>query len=332
MDLNHSNSALRAELGNCLRGLQQSLRNLSEHVQSDGRDAWVWQLAPAGPSGTAERWVDFSPARTREEIAEAYLAIKYVDGQGLYESRTAPGLIVVNEEGIALAEAVNHYKRGLARVLAAMKGRVETGVIDQRTGEKGERPLSEVALEAFYFARLHHHQATREIKILRPRSSAMGTPEYVSFMWARSDDVRRKSREEWIERLMSSRTALETPGLLSEDLAALRALPAGEPLAFVRPSGHEPKANVFWPDDTGGPQKPRIWSALIPLVMLGQQLPRLRKLPPTPTPDGFRMTRRDVEIDHTPFLKTLPVHRYLPAFREEKRAALRKKASAQSAT
>ena len=74
---------------------------------------------------------------------------------------------MVSEEGVALAEEVSRHKRALAAVLRAMQGRTEERVIDQLTGERGPWPLRKVALEAFYFRRLHHWQATRELVVLR---------------------------------------------------------------------------------------------------------------------------------------------------------------------
>ena len=38
-----SNSALRAELGACLKGLQEALATLTRHVQAEARDAWIWR-------------------------------------------------------------------------------------------------------------------------------------------------------------------------------------------------------------------------------------------------------------------------------------------------
>jgi len=59
--------------------------------------------------------------------------------------------------------------------------------------------------------------------------------------------------------------------------------------------------------------------------MVGDQLPdRLRKLPNAPTPDHFRLTRSDREIESEPFLETLSIYRYLPQFRDEKRLENRK--------
>jgi len=55
--------------------------------------------------------------------------------------------------------------------------------------ERGPRPLREVALESFFFRRLHHWQATREVVVLRESATSIGTPDYIGFSWATCRDV-----------------------------------------------------------------------------------------------------------------------------------------------
>ena len=152
-----SNSALRAELGTTLRHLQDSLRHLADGIQRTAHDAWLWQ--PPGIQNPPTPPKDLSRQHTLDRIATAIQLIKYQDGQDPHESRIYPGIVAVPQELIKLADEVNHRKSGLARVLKAMDGRTETGTLDPETGVRGERPLREVALEAFYFRRLHHWQA-----------------------------------------------------------------------------------------------------------------------------------------------------------------------------
>src|SRR4029077_5285720 len=97
----------------------------------------------------------------------------------------------------------------------------EVGVIDQRTGERGPRPLREVALEAFYFRRLHHWQATRELVVLRQSAKSIGTPEYIGFSWATCRDVRRTYREKLIEELRERRADADDSSRYDRDIEAL---------------------------------------------------------------------------------------------------------------
>jgi hypothetical protein len=318
-----SNSALRAELGICLTGLREALAVFTRHIQGEVHDAWIWRR----PNGRADALTplppDISRDHTLELIAEALNDIKYTDAQDPHESRIAPGILVLSEEGLRLADEVNRRKRALAAALRCMQGRTEEGVIDQQTGERGSRPLREVALEAFFFRRLHHWQATRELVVLRESERSIGTPDYIGFSWATCRDVRRTDREVLIQQLEEGRGAADDVARFDRDLAALRKLEPKEPLAIVRPGHTTPKANVAWPAGVDGKVVRQIKPAVLPLVMLGRRLPeRFRRLPAAPTPRHFRMARVDTEIEGQVLLETIPVHRYLAHLRGVKRAEM----------
>jgi hypothetical protein len=306
------NSALRAELGTTLRQLQSALHSLAAHFQHEAHDAWCWQPPKSSrPSATS----DLPPHEVLARLATGIQAIKYEDHQDPHESRLYPGIIALSPDGIALADEVNRLKAILARVLRQMEGRTELGTVDPRTGEKGERPLREVALEAFYFRRLHHWQATRRLEILRETDEAPGILDYVGFMWATSREVRRTSREALLEEANTNDRLLNP-----EELGILRELPAHEPLAIVRPGHTTPKANIRWAPREGARPTTKVRIAVLPLIVPGERLPeRLRKLPPSPPPKNHRATRTDVEIEATPLLPTLQVYRYLPQLRTRKR-------------
>src|ERR1700722_18259128 len=179
-----SNSALRAELGANLKGLQNALAHFTHHLQGEARDCWVWQKPRGVVNALTPPAPELSHEHTLEVISEALTTIKYTDGQDPHESHIAPGILVVSEEGVALAEEVSRHKRALTAVLRAMQGRTEERGIDQRTGERRPWPLRKVALEAFYFRRLHHWQATRELVVLRASAQALDTPEDDVITWS----------------------------------------------------------------------------------------------------------------------------------------------------
>jgi DNA replication terminus site-binding protein (Ter protein) len=316
-----SNSALRAELGTRLKGLQTALAEFTHHLHSGARDAWIWQKPRGNVAAPTHAPAELSREHTLERITESLEDIKYTDGQDPHESRIAPGVVVVSEEGVALAEEVNRQKRTLASVLKAMQGRSEEGVVDQRTGERGSRPLREVALEAFFCRRLHHWQATRELVILRPSADSLISPEYIGFTWTNCREVRRTYRELLIDQLRETRDGADDTSRYDRDLDLLTSLELNEPLAIVRPGHTTPKANIAWPASMDGKILRQIKPAVLPLVMFGTQLPvRLRKLPPTPHPQNSRLTRIDTELEPTALLESLPVYRYLPQIRATKRA------------
>jgi DNA replication terminus site-binding protein (Ter protein) len=316
-----TNPSLRASLGTHLKDLQSSLSTFTHYLEEEAHAAWLWQK-PRGPADALTPSApELSHAHTLELICEALKAIKYTDDQAPHESHIAPGLLVVSEEGLTLAEEVNRHKRGLAAVLRAMQGRTEIGVINPRTGERGPRPLREVALESFFFRRLHHWQATRELVVLRESASSVSSPDYIGFSWATCRDVRRTYREALIQQLEESRSAVEDTAHYDRDIARLTDLEPKEPLALVRPGHTTPKANIAWPAGPDGKSLRQIKPAVLPLVMFGTRLPsRLRKLPAAPTPRHFRLARVDTEIEPTPLLETLPVYRYLEHLRAAKRA------------
>jgi hypothetical protein len=273
-----------------------------------------------GQTAFTETTTELSREQTLEGISKAILSIKYEhEHQDPHESRIAPGIVVVSEEGMALAEEVNRTKSSLAHVLRAMSDRTEIGIIDQRTGERGPRSLREVALEAFFFRRLHHWQATRRLEILKESPDNIGVPEYVGFALATSRDVRRTSREELLRQAQSPDSRI----LSEHDATVLASLPPGEPLAIVKAVHATPKVNIRWPSRDGQAPITRIRIAVLPLILPGDRLPpRLRKLPPAPTPKHFRLPRIDTELEPQPLLKSLPVHRYLQHLRTEKRVLL----------
>ena len=320
MSLELSNSALRAELGSVLKELQATLGRLAGALPFETRDAWIWQRGDADANALTAPPPELSREQTLEAAGDAIRTIKYEEGQDPHESRIAPGVLVLSAEGIGLADEVNRLKRTLADVLRKMQGRTEMDT-DPATEERKERPLREVALEAFFFRRLHHWQATRELVVLRTRGGVLPAPEYIGFSWRTLRDVRRVTREELIEQLETRRLQADDPAAAVRDLGVVTSLPPKEPLALVKPGHTTPRANIAWPSIRGREPERQSKLAVLPLIVAGEALPpRLRKLPQAPTPRHYRLARNDTEIEPTPFLQTVAVHRYLPHVLPNKRA------------
>ena len=315
-----TNSALRAELGATLEHLQKALSLFTTHLRHHTQAAWVWHSPRGKPTDFTTPPPDLPPAATLQHIIDTIEAIEYTDNQDAHESRIAPGIIVLTDQAIPLADEVNRLKRALASVLRRMQDRTEIGTVDPATGERGPRPLREVALEAFFFRRLHHWQATRELTILRTKAGHLTSPDYIGFTWSSCRDVRRTSREALLDELKERRLTGEENPLYDHDIEILSALPKKEPLALVKPGHTKPVANIAWPSSDGGKPERQLRPAVLPLIMVGSRLPeRLRKLPATPTPEHLRRTRSDREIELKPLLTTLPAHRYTPDYRSAKR-------------
>ena len=314
-----SPTELRIELGNGLKGLNTSLEEFAQHVRHAACAVWMWT---PGSDATLERVAlpALERAEALEAAARALLTIKYEDDQDAHESRIAPGLLVLSAEGIALANDVNYWKDRLAQALKAMNGIEVDAVINEETGERGPRPLREVALEGLYFRRLHYRQAIRRLTVLRESAEHIGTPDYVSFSWSRCRTVRRSSREALIEDF-TARLANEPrrTQLLQRDLTVLRALPAREPLAIVRKAPATVRVNVRWPPRDGGRPVRATFSAVAPVVMLGERLPeKFRPLPAEAASSAERPVRADAELEDTQLLATVPAFRYLRQYRKLK--------------
>ena len=316
-----SPTELRIELGNGLKGLNASLEEFAQHVRHAARAVWMWT---PGSDATVERVAlpALERAEALEAAARALLTIKYENDQDAHESRIAPGLLVLSAEGIALADTVNYWKDRLAQALKAMNGIEVEALINEETGERGPRPLREVALEGLYSRRLHYRQAIRRLTVLRESDAHIGTPDYVSFSWSRCRTVRRTSREALIEEL-TTRLANEArrAQLLERDLVVLKGLPPREPLAIVRKAPATVRVNVRWPAREGMTAARASFSAVAPVVMLGEQLPqKFHPLPSEPEPPGARQARADTQLEDTQLLATVPAFRYLREYRKAKRA------------
>lgn len=314
-----SHTELRLELGNSLKGLSAALEDFAGHARRAARAVWMWTPASAAP---VERVAlpAIERAEALEAAARALLTIKYENDQDAHESRIAPGLLVLSAEGIALADDVNYWKDRLARALKAMNGIEVEAIVNEETGERGPRPLREVALEGLHFRRLHYRQATRMITVLRESSEHTRPPDYVSFSWSTCKTVRRSSREALIEEL-SERLAAGTgsPRLLERDLALLRQLPEREPIAIARKAPPTVRVNVRWPPRDGGRPVRATFSAVAPVVMLGERLPeKFRPLPAEAASSAERPVRADAELEDTQLLATVPAFRYLRQYRRAK--------------
>ena len=314
-----SHTELRLELGNSLKGLSAALEDFAGHARRAARAVWMWTPASAAP---VERVAlpAIERAEALEAAARALLTIKYDNDQDAHESRIAPGLLVLSAEGIALADDVNYWKDRLARALKAMNGIEVEAIVNEETGERGPRPLREVALKGLHFRRLHYRQATRMITVLRESSEHTRVPDYVSFSWSTCKTVRRSSREALIEEL-SERLAAGTgsPRLLERDLALLRQLPEREPIAIARKAPPTVRVNVRWPHRDGGRPVRATFSAVAPVVMLGERLPeKFRPLPAEAASSAERPVRADAELEDTQLLATVPAFRYLRQYRRAK--------------
>jgi hypothetical protein len=301
-----SNLELQAAFGVALARTKQTTAELVGYLALHGKAAWVWQDPLERKDDLLS--ADEMPLDLQQSLAlasEIISAFWYVDGQDAREVRLCPGLIAVESRGIELAHHMNQARRGLAHALAAMEGRTEPCGTDTKTGTLIERPLREVAQEAFQAARLQYQQATRAIVTLEH------APTYAGFTWANCRKVLRTTAGE-VRKTLTERLDPERPDpLLLMDLKSLQNLSDDHALALVRPASLTPKVNLAWTDSTGATIR-TIKRSVLPLLYVGEALPeRLYELPPSPLLPRTRSKRKDVELEEHPFLSTVAAHKYI---------------------
>jgi hypothetical protein len=109
--------------------------------------------------------------------------------------------------------------------------------------------------------------------------------------------------------------------LVERDLTLLKHLSAREPLAISRKGLPTIRANVRWPSHERRPPARALFSAVAPIVILGEQLPeKFRPLRAKPPPSSPRLARKHTELKDKQFLATVPAFRCLRKCREHKRA------------
>ena len=301
-----TNQELQAAFGIALAQTKRTTADLVGYLASHGKAAWVWRDPLESRDDLLS--VNDAPLDLQQSLAlacEVISAFWYIDGQDAREVRLCPGLIAVGTQGMELARHMNHARRGLAHALASMEGRTEPSGTDAKTGAIIERPLREVAQEAFQAARLQYQQATRAIVTLEH------APSYAGFTWANCRKVLRTTAGE-VRKTLTERLDPERPDpLLLMDLKSLQNLSDEHALALVRPASLTPKVNLAWTDNTGVTIR-TIKRSVLPLLYVGDALPeRLYELPPTPLLPRARSKRRDVELEDQPFLATMAAHKYI---------------------
>ncbi len=287
-------TALEPVLADAMHRLEQTLEALATRLRQE-TDYPIWG------------WKTEDPAEARRRAIQLLMAIDYVDGQHPSESRIYPALIGTSRETLEVAYQVNVAKRQLEQALRAF-GR-DTVPVTRPDGSVVRMDRLRHALANLGHLRLHKVQAVRKIVICDT------SPYRVGYTWAvRTARVERTDRETLIAQLQRriDPEYPSDPGLF-EDLERLRSLPPGEPLAIYRRPQCHPRVNLAFRIDGEVVRKlrPAVMPILYPATR-GAPLPKLRPLEVDP-PNRRRARRSDRRVNEERFLRTEPVHRYLPA-------------------
>ena len=263
----------------------------------------------AGPASTEHAG---SEQQARRQICEAWAAIDYEQDGEVNRSPVCLGVAGANAAVIARATAVNLAKTQLRAVCSALNNlRVRVPVKDGRGGRVVKSlPLVRVILRELQRSDVNLLAAYRKIPVLTGRVAR------VVYTRACTRAVYRKTRDE----IAAMLTATDRPGA-DEDRAKLAALPAREThLGLVKDHYTNVRANVWFTGlDSRNRGRVQVAAELPLLYPLGRskETPEIvypgaeEGSAPSPRP-------RAGKLEDTPYLATLPVHRY----RHEQRTRL----------
>lgn len=287
------NSELQVALADALSTLVARLDTLDRRLIAEaGYPQWVWQAPGRLPA--------------RDQARAVLRAIEYIDHQDPHETRICPALLGASAETLKAARAVNVAKIELEAALRA----IDPVVVmrrDPQTGIETPERLLKVALAEMGCKRLHRRQALRKIVVLDQH------PNKVSYTWAQLPKIERTDREAVHAQLQRMFEEGGATLRLVEDLERIDALPAGTPLALVRPPHIHPRANLVY--GVRGHASREQCRAVLPILYPAahdEALPTIRALPDDPPIEPTRARRKTVRVIDAPYLSTLPVHRYRP--------------------
>lgn len=243
----------------------------------------------------------------RSKAVSLFQTLWYEEGQDGRETITCPGVIGVGADTLAAARRLNELKDTFKAAVLALKTlrKSEADAILTELIHKRDTGVAH-AMRRMGAARLNLKQAYRHVPLLERR------PAKVGFTWSRQGRTIQRISVAEARRLLERRS--ETPQTRQE-LERLSRLPAGEPLARVRPVCPHLRANVVF-GDHAQPSRRLIQTPLPLLVPLseGQPLPSFVAVPPEPVATS-RLRRSDTKLEEEPFLILLQVFRYRLRYR-----------------
>lgn len=281
--------ALKPQVAESLRTLERRLERFVDVLAH--RPVWI-RVHGAATERAAVR-----------EACEAFGTIRYAMEDDVESSPVCLGVIATSAEVLACAEQLNEAKAEFKALCAPLQ-RVRMRV-PVRGDEGPTKALSvlRVILRALQWSDLNVHAAYRKVPILT------APPRLIAYTRARTRSVYRKSVEDIATMLMS----YEGPDA-SRDRAGLASLSPGEThLALVRERYENLRANVAYHRlDKRGRGRVQIPAELPLLYPKGKdfQAPEVR-FPASDNSDKVVLRTRETELEAEPFLKSLPVYRYV---------------------
>jgi hypothetical protein len=336
-------SPLRMEFLSMLQLAQQARAALVDALQSRHRAAWVWHLSPSLAElpwfKENQRWNTTASLAPDQHVGLACAAIasenhevdKLLDNKrGVLQ---LPGIVMVNQEELNLAQAMNHFRGRLKAAYTAL-GDQRGFFTDNQSGQADESTLRGQAKASARATRWHPMQGTRQL-VTWPR-----TPDQLGFFWSQDDLVYRVDAQHILVLLHQLRRSEGQDTDVEDDIAHMLVLQRSRPNAVYarrRPVNAKMRVSIGEASTSVGGRKTK-WTlrhAALPMMILGTALPEVTTWPRLQRPADPSMIQLGVEyqakktprkfqsftvnnvirrpVSPQPLLKTVPIYEYIDA-------------------
>lgn len=261
-------------------------------------------LVSAYRQSQVRAWALDHPTPNGDWLAKALLDIWYEDGQDGRVTRPYVALIAARPALLQAVSQVNIAKGHFQQLLAEVKALGGTLVPDLKRELPSRHPVLVEQMRGSGLARLHLKQCWRAVPV------ADAPLERVRLSWYCSGrSIKRLSVRDAEQHLLKMNT--EAPHIQIQ-LKALAGIPPMEPLAQVQQQAPVMRANLFFRDIAEAGRERRALNVALPLFIPSTDgsLPIYNMPPPFPPSERVRKIRSDEQLEHTPFLPSLRVHRY----------------------
>lgn len=216
------------------------------------------------------------------------------------------GLIGLPDGAESLVEDINATKDALRQEVKSLRqaaGRKKTSIMFLMAGanEHVRDPAISQALQSLNSQRINLLWVYRQLAIL-PRNL-----DSISWSWAHTRAIRKTHREEAI--MLADKLSDAARDIAIDKLMAL---PAGTPLAHVKPVAPHLRANLTFRKnaDPDAPLLRRMITTPSVLLLPQSSLPRIRWPNRGPEEGDTRLSRRDQKIEDTPLIHAMNLYRY----------------------
>lgn len=256
-------------------------------------------------------WGYDDPVHAHSAIINIIGQINYVDGQKKNETLSLAGLAAVSRQTCIAGQILNQSKKRLQKACQAMDKK-SVRITDDYTNEPVVTTLISYALRKMGKARFNRIQASRQLILFDE------PPKYLGFTWAHTTKPARLSIPDALAKVQRKGEGAN----IDHDTDLLEQLPPDEILAHVLKSPTHERANILIKDREAKSGTRWIPSKACPLPILyinddNKNLIPFGSLMADNSPDPNRKTRSDIKIASTRLLKSMPVFRYLPQFRDQ---------------